>query len=66
MAEQGCDVVGEQTTDAGELRATAPAHEERRTHLLFQLVNLLGERGLREMQGPGSPSEVALLGKCLE
>ena len=51
---------------SAELRATTPAHEERRTYLLFQLVNLLGERGLREMQGPGSPSEVALLGKCLE
>ena len=66
VADQGCDVVGEQATDAGELRATATADEERRTHLLLQLVNLLGERRLGEMQGPGSPSEVALLGKCLE
>jgi len=66
VAEQGCDVVREQATDAGELRATAAADEERRTYLLLQLVNLLGESGLREVQGPGSPSEVALLGKCLE
>ena len=66
MAEQGCDLVGEKPTDARELRATATANEEGRAHLVLQLADLLGERGLGEVEGPGSPPEVALLGKCLE
>jgi hypothetical protein len=61
LGDQGAGVTGEVPARLGEFDAAGGAVEERDAQLVLQLFDLLGQRGLGNVQTGGCAPEVALL-----
>ena len=63
VGEDGAGVVGEPGACLGDLDPAGGPRQEGDTELALELLDLLGQRGLREVEPRGGAAEVPLLGE---